>query len=404
MNLFTPRTFSSDWELLVIDRWERTQPARRLRGYAGVLRAELDLPIGVDIDSIEFPLGINTSFAQIWERIRRTTDRAVQLLADDNLTLYPAAAHPVKRVYNSSHVHVGTLSDETAGIRLENRLLRYVPAFVALAANSPAAAGKRGAFKSYRVHDQALGNIRVGMWRDPRFSQRIWGVDAGPKLNLAPTLEVRVIDAASSRRLLAELAVFVAAFVHALGTRDEDDTPDPACYRDYLVNRYAAARDGLQATFRWDGDVRPSVEVLEEMLDTCAEALAILGASRTELSIINNMLRKRICQADMVQPLLDRYPDPYLLASAYGKCLRDWTWFEEYLDAAVPLEPRPALDEEAIDRSHLAVIGEGTPLYRTREVMSLPPPDADAVLDRLLAAGLITREITPEHGIVLSRV
>jgi len=404
LNVFSPRTFSTDWELIVVDRLERCVDTRRLLGFAGVLNAELELPIIVDKESLEFPLGINISFDQLWERIRRTTDRAVELLRDYDLDLYPAGAHPVEKIDSSSHVHVGTLLDETAGLRLENALLPYAPAFAALAANAPVSHGMYLEFKSYRVRYQALDNIRPGMFHEPRTSQREWGDDLGPKLNLAPTFEVRIIDCASSRRLLAELATFTAAFVQSRGEEIDEEPPSPEIYLEYLINRWTAARDGLQATFRWHGQPRPVAALLEEMLDGCEPELVALGASRAGLPIINAMVRKRVCQADMVIPLATRYPDPYRLACAYGKMLRHWEWFEEFLDAARPLEPRPMLGDDDILAEHLKLIGEGTHLYATRDAMSFPPPSADAVRAQLVASSLIAEDFTLERGLTLSRV
>ncbi len=40
-------------------------------GFAGVLGRELDLPIKTDWNTLECALGINASFAQIWDRSRR---------------------------------------------------------------------------------------------------------------------------------------------------------------------------------------------------------------------------------------------------------------------------------------------------------------------------------------------
>ncbi|MHB0935286.1 MAG: hypothetical protein ACYDCO_07255 [Armatimonadota bacterium] len=404
MNVFDPRTFSTDWEHIVVDRLDRCVDTRRLLGFAGVLFTELQLPIIVDKESLEFPLGINHSFDQLWDRIRRTTDRAEELLREYDLDLYPAAAHPQEKIYNSSHVHVGTILDETAGLHLENHLLKYAPAFAALAANAPVAHGMYLEFKSYRVRDHALQNIRPGMIRVPQTSQRVWGDDLGPKLNMAPTFEVRIIDCASSRRLLAEMAVFTAAFVHSRGEQIEEAPTGPEEYLEYLINRWTAARDGMQATFRWDGKPRTVAEILDEMLDSCETELAVLGASRAHLPIVNGMVHKRICQADMVVPLARRHPDPYLLANAYGKMLRHWEWFEEFLEGAAPLEPRPMVSDGEILAEHLKLIGEGTHLYQTRETMSFPPPAADAVRAQLIAAGQVAEEFTLERGLTLSRV
>ena len=106
------------------------------------------------------------------------------------------------------------------------------------------------------------------------------------KLYGAPTLEVRICDCTSSRRLLAELAAFIAAFVHHRGTQELESHYTPGDYRDCLTNRWAAARYGLQATFHWNGRARPVVEVLGEMLDASREELRILGVNRSDLHLL----------------------------------------------------------------------------------------------------------------------
>jgi gamma-glutamyl:cysteine ligase YbdK (ATP-grasp superfamily) len=403
MSLFNPRTLSTDWEVMVVDKLERCVDSEKLMAFAGVLRTACDLPVQIDWNCLEFAMGINHSFGQLWERIRRVTDRASQLVREFDLELFPAGAHPVEEMFFASHVHVGTIHDESAGIHLENQLMKYAPAFGALAANSPVSHDRRGDFKSYRIRHHAHGCTRPIFVRDPKLAQRTWGSDAGPKLYGAPTLEVRIIDCASSRRFLAELATFIAAFLHHRGTRVEERPLSPREYRDCMTNRWAAARFGMQARFRWDGAARPVAEVLDEMLDECAEALAALGVRRDDLYLVNAMIEKRVCQADFVLDLAIRYPDPYCLASVHAKLARHWDVFEGYLEAAPVLDPAPALDDEEILAEHLSLIGEGTHFYRSREAMNYPPPVADALVERMVQRGAIRREVTENRGTVLSR-
>lgn len=404
MNLFQPRTFSTDWEIMVIDRLERPVGNDKLDGFAGTLSDEFALPVKTDWNSIEFALGVNISLGQIWERIETVTDRATQLVREFECDLFPAGAHPLHSgPFFAAHIHVGTLHDETTGIRLENKLVQFTPAFAALAANSPIAGEFGGDAKSRRVREQAWGCTQPGSIRNPKTSQNHWGSDAGPKLPGAPTLEVRITDCASSRRFLAELAVFVAAFVHQQGTQDEADALTVQGYHDGLTNRWTAARDGLQATFCWKGGPRPVVEILDEMLDSCAESLAALGARRADLGIINAMLAKRATQADFALSVAARYPDPFLLASALGKLCRHWTVFDEWLAAAPALDPLPALDDDAILAEHLAVIGDDTHFYRSRDAMLYPPPLADALLEQLVESGKVARQVTARGEVLLSR-
>jgi len=135
MSVFEPRTFSADWEVVIIDRLDRIVDTTKCDAFAGILGAEFDLPIHMDWNTIEFGLGINSSFQEFWERIEKVTDRTSELIREYDLDLFPAGAHPIEGMCNASHVHVGCIHDETQGIYLENQLKKYVPVFAALAEN-----------------------------------------------------------------------------------------------------------------------------------------------------------------------------------------------------------------------------------------------------------------------------
>jgi gamma-glutamyl:cysteine ligase YbdK (ATP-grasp superfamily) len=307
-------------------------------------------------------------------------------------------------MFNSSHIHVGTVTDETLAIHLEADMIPYAAAFGALAANSPFANHRRGEYKSYRVRYDAHRCTTPSSVRTPSLSQAYWGADAGPKVFHHATFEVRIIDCVSSPGLLAEVATFVAAYVHARGRRVTRETPSAEQYERSMVNRWLAARHGLQATFLWDDGPRPVTEILSEMIDDCGLELEALGASRADLPTIDRMLRKRTCQADYLISLADRYPEPWQLGSAMTKSLRHWDAFDRYLEAAPALEPVAAPDRSAILAEHLAVVGEGTHFYNTRAAMHLPPPAADAILQELVADGRIALDTNRDGGMVLHRV
>jgi gamma-glutamyl:cysteine ligase YbdK (ATP-grasp superfamily) len=401
MNLFDPRTFRVDWEMPVIDRLERSVGNDKLTGFAQMLAAELGLPIQTDWNAIECPMGINSSFDQIRERIQCVTDRVGQFLRAYDLCLCPAGSHPTESMFFASHVHVGTITDRARAIHLENALIPYAPLFAALSANSPFHMGRRGEYKSYRVRYRAHWNVVPASGRDPNFSQTMRGTDAGIQMERIPTLEVRIVDSCSSRRLLAELTTFVAAFVHHCGRDIPTGRPDPNTYRDSLINRWAAGKYGMQATFRWEGGARPVADILDEMLDRCSEDLAALGCKRSDLTMINQMLAKRTCQADYLTSLFDRHPDPALLSAAVHKLMRHWTVFDEFLEAAPVLDPMPVIDEEAVLSAHLEDLGEGMPANRLNFVMCFPPPAMEAVRNALIERGQIRLE---NGGKILSRI
>ncbi|MHC4505998.1 MAG: glutamate-cysteine ligase family protein [Planctomycetota bacterium] len=404
MSVFDPRTFSTDWEVMVIDRLDRSVDTGKCDAFAGALRAELDLPIHTDWNAIEFGMGVNSSFEQFRDRIFHATDRAAELVREFDLDLFPFAAHPHEPMFNASHIHVGSIHDEVAATRLENRMTKYTPAFAALAANSPFHDHRRGEFKSYRVRHLAHGAIRPSSVRDPCVSQIDWGADASSKIPLRPTMEVRIVDCASSRLLLAEMGTFIAAFLHHQGENVDETVPGRDEYREALTNRWAAAKHGMQATFIWEGGTRPVTEVVDAMLDSCSESLAKLGAKRKDFRLINTMIRKRVCQADLGLEVASRYPDPYLLTSAYSKLVRHWDIFDEYLGRAKALSPVPAPDEEAILNEHLALVGEGTHFCRLHEAMYYPAPLTEEIIERMIEKGLVAKEVSAERGLLLHRL
>jgi hypothetical protein len=160
----------------------------------------------------------------------------------------------------------------------------------------------------------------------------------------------------------------------------------------------------MQATFHWDGVERPVADIVDEMLDECEPGLARLGATRSDLGLIDTMVNKRVCQADFALDLGERYPDPYLLASAYAKMLRHWEVFDEYLAGADTLDPVPAPDERAIVDEHLAYIGEGTHFYRLRDAMYYPAPAMEEMIRKMVERELITTEVTTQRGMLLHRL
>ena len=53
MDLFQPRTFSTDWEVMVVDKLERCVSDNKLMAFAGYLRGELDLPVQTDWNTLD---------------------------------------------------------------------------------------------------------------------------------------------------------------------------------------------------------------------------------------------------------------------------------------------------------------------------------------------------------------
>ena len=145
------------------------------------------------------------------------------------------------------------------------------------------------------------------------------------------------------------------------------------------------------------------VDIIDEMLDECESSLKQLGVSRRDLVLINRMIEKRTCQADYVLELASRYTEPYELSSVLIKTLRHWDVFDNFLERAPALEPVAAPDRRAILDEHLANFGEGTHFYRSRDVMRLPSPAADRLVEELVDEGSLRIERSRDGGKLLTR-
>jgi carboxylate-amine ligase len=182
------------------------------------------------------------------------------------------------------HVHVGVASPEECMGRLE-AVLPWLPALLAVSANSPYAGGEETglastraellallprsgappAFESYAAWSRfAEGLVRLGLADD--LMRLWWDVRPHPRLG---TLEVRVPDQPTR---LADTAAF-AALVHALVAAA--DPGAPAADRGlYAQNRWAASRFGATAAL-----IHPEEERLATPAELLAELLRGLGSA-----------------------------------------------------------------------------------------------------------------------------
>jgi glutamate---cysteine ligase / carboxylate-amine ligase len=156
------------------------------------------------------------------------------------------------------HVHVA-VPDAEAAIRATNALLRHIPLFVALSANSPFWNGMDTGFASARVkirdasprsglpptfrgweefedYTEAL----VDMGNIPDFSWFWWDVRPHPRHG---TVELRVPDVQAEPDYVAPLA----ALTQCLVATAEDYAPEDARY--VSENKWRAIRRGLDARF-----------------------------------------------------------------------------------------------------------------------------------------------------------
>lgn len=252
----------------------------------GRLKTELHASI------VELNTGICPDVATAAESLRALRAVAARIAAANGLAIAGAGAHPTatyeslpvvqeerylammrdvgyaarRQGVNGLHVHVGVEGADACYERLE-AVLPWLPVVLALSANSPFAEGvetgmlsnralvlaelpRAGAppeFGSYSAWEAwAERLVRLGVIAD--YTQLWWDVRPHPRFG---TLEIRIADqptALDRTALLAEAIVSLVAHAPARG--------EGAANRgDYLQNRWAAARLGLEAELiHPDGD------------------------------------------------------------------------------------------------------------------------------------------------------
>jgi glutamate---cysteine ligase / carboxylate-amine ligase len=188
------------------------------------------------------------------------------------------------------HVHVG-MPDPESAIRACNGLRSYLPVLQGLAAHSPYWHGIDSGFASARAQlfrglPRAVIPPAFAGWADyeayvegwlaagdaPDYTFLWWDVRPHPRLG---TVELRAMDAQARLGAVAGLAALVHGLAIALlDGRAEPPVPGP----EIVEGSYRAGRDGLEATLRWDGAMRPLRDLASEALGHARAALRERGA------------------------------------------------------------------------------------------------------------------------------
>ncbi len=274
-------------------------------GLPGTLKTELHASV------VELTTDICGGIGEAVEALRALRRGATEVAEANGLVLAAAGTHPtahleglpvvqekrylamVRQVgrtarrqgVNGLHVHVGVESAERCYERLE-AVLPWLPVVLALSANSPFVEGVDTGMLSMRAPilaelprsgvPPAFGSydgweawverlVRLGVLAD---ETRIWW-DARPHPRLG-TLEIRVADQPTA----LERTALLVRLVHELVAHAPAGDGEPARRGDYVHNRWAAARFGLDAELLHpDGDRLVSARSL---------AAEVLGAEPPE--------------------------------------------------------------------------------------------------------------------------
>jgi carboxylate-amine ligase len=192
------------------------------------------------------------------------------------------------------HVHVGMPDAETA-IHVYNGLREWLPLLQALAGSSPFWHGVdsglataraqlfRGyprsdippAFQSFAHFEETVAAV-VAAGDAPDYTFLWWDIRPHPRLG---TVEVRAMDAQSSLRTVGGLVALIAGLARAAA-----EAPVPAggwSPREALEeSSFRAARDGVRATLRHDGALRPVAEIAADAVARAGDDPALEEITR----------------------------------------------------------------------------------------------------------------------------
>ena len=323
----TPLSLGVEEEVMILDA-ETLEPAAAvdvlLRGAAelelpGTLKTELHASV------VELTTGVCADVDEAIAALRELRAAAGRIARANGLVIAAAGSHPTamleslpvvqeerylqmierlgraarRQGVNGLHVHVGVESAERCYERLE-AVLSWLPVVLALSANSPFVDGEATGMLSNRAEiltqlpragtPPAFGSydgfeawverlVRIGVLED--YTRIWWDVRPHPHLG---TLEIRIADQPTS----LERTALVVRVLRDLVAGAPASTADRG---DYVQNRWAAARFGLDAELIHPGGERAVLarELARELLGVEPpepEALTLLSAARPAADLV----------------------------------------------------------------------------------------------------------------------
>lgn len=403
--LFDPLTMGYDWEMAVLKQTMESAGDEKIIALSDEVRNALPWSrVGIDEDLLEARLGVVKSWDELVEKNVEYMKEARRLAARKKYLVLPIGARPTEECSIGSHIHTGTCSDLPRALALKNRMMKFVPVFISLAANSPIYRFASGEYKSYRISTNADWCSDPQQPFHPRMGRGTWGEDITVKVWWNNTIELRCCDSASDVNLMCELTLLSAGLMYGL-SKDLDVETIECTSEDVrwtAINRWRASKYGLQAKLMWEGRERPAPEVAQMMIGLAEEGMSILGAKRGDLSVIPRMLKKRQTQADFIIALEKSDPDPHRLLRTIATIYdRDHDAFKKYLEMAPTL---PVLEPMSIEEFLLSKITREMSAFEVGVRTPLSPYDLDRLIEKLEASGEVKVEMDERWGRRISRI
>ncbi len=400
-NPFHPLTVGYDWEMAVLRNTTESVGVDEIKKIANEIRRKISWArAGMDIDLLELRMEVISDWNEFREKNRVLIDCAKKIAKRKGFTILPIGARPTEQMPIGSHIHIGTITDFTKAARIANTMMKYVPCLVSLACNSPFSRFEIGEFKSYRViYNAEWCSFPIEM-RIPQFSRGGWGEDVQVRLPTKPTVEIRCLDSASDIGLMEEYVALLSGLLYGVLKREKETKKEKDAIKWHSINRFRAAKYGLQAVFHWDGEEKPVSDIFSDIFSIAQEGLEVLGTSLDDLSIIKRMLKKRQTQADFLLMLTELDKDPFSLFKTITNTLMKEDVFKTYLKKAKQLPLKKPL---SLEDFILTKITKDVPYFHLYLLSPLPPFYLNRILNRLEKTGRITKRTLPYEGRAYSR-
>ena len=400
-NPFHSLTVGYDWEMAVLKNTTESVGEDEIKKIANEIRRKIPWArAGIDIDLLELRMDIISDWQEFKEKNTTLIEFAMKIAKRKGFTIIPIGARPTEQMPIGSHIHIGTVTDFTDATRIANGMIKYVPCLIALACNSPFSRFDIGEFKSYRIiYNAEWCSFPIEM-RIPHLARGGWGEDVQVRLPRKPTIEIRCLDSTSVINLMEEYVALSAGLMYGVGMRMKKIKEEKDIMKWQAINRFRAAKDGLQAIFHWDGEEKPVSEIFPEIFSLANEGMKIFGASQDDLKITKRMIKKRQTQADFLLMFTELDRDPVSLFKTISNVLSVENAFKEYLRKAKKLPvKKPLLMEDFI----LSKITKDVPYFHLYLITPFPPFYLNKILKRLEKDKKIVSRVSTYEGILYSR-
>lgn len=404
--MFEPYTFGYEWEtwilkpnMMPIEKKEIEWLAAQMREKLPWSRVGKDWSREFDCVFLELRSGIMRSWDELEERTEALVGEAAGVCREKDWVFLPSGCNPTFGGATGLHTHIGSINEYGMATRFANDMARYACALAALMANSPVWGTESGEFKSYRVQKYAEFCSIPRRIVDPEFAQWSWGDDVCVKIGAKPTVEIRIGDGPSSSRLAKEYVALGVGLFFSLSEKGQPRKLGRIDYIESLINRWRAAKYGLQARFSWGGETVDASYLVEEILQIAEFGLRKIGTSLENLWLIRKMVDKRQTQADFQSLIAKRNGDPHRFSRELANLLSRGDPFQEYLEMAQPLD---SVEPMKVEDYLLSKVAVDTPYSYLHELLFLPHAVLQENLSKLESEGKIELKKSPEKGVLYS--